>query len=309
MAQENSLNSARKERVYGFSLIELSIIIVLLGLVVGSVIGGKSLLNQARLNSVIRDWKTHQAAINAFRSQYNYMPGDFPDAWDYWQDQPLCPNDTVDEDRGCNGNGDGILGGTLSYQGVYEPLIAWHHMLWAGVLPEGTVKLGGPNLQMIRWRQTVTNPTVEYYPGTGIYGNSIPLSKLRKHSGYTLFNPSMDNNWTPPAIYGRSGTWIMVIYPQGGNVSPLSGLFGHNSTGASATPADAALLDKKIDDGKPATGSVIASRWWAGTGTSGNCTNPNIVPGNMATATNLSAVTYLTSNTGYACNPMFYYED
>lgn len=67
----------------GFTLIELSIVIVIIGLIVAGVVGGQTLIYQSKVRSIITDYKQYQVAMNAFRLEYDALPGDFNRAANY----------------------------------------------------------------------------------------------------------------------------------------------------------------------------------------------------------------------------------
>ena len=68
----------------GFSLVELSIVLVVLGLLVGGVLGGQSLIRAAELRSVMTDANAYVTAVGQFRAQYRALPGDFARATNLW---------------------------------------------------------------------------------------------------------------------------------------------------------------------------------------------------------------------------------
>jgi prepilin-type N-terminal cleavage/methylation domain-containing protein len=68
----------------GFTLIELSIVIVIIGLIVAGVVGGQKLVRQAQLRSVITEVDTYKIAYHTFFLQYGGVPGDIENATDYW---------------------------------------------------------------------------------------------------------------------------------------------------------------------------------------------------------------------------------
>ena len=51
----------------GFTLIELSIVIVIIGLIVAGVVGGQVLVKQAKLKGVVSDVEKYRTALNAFK--------------------------------------------------------------------------------------------------------------------------------------------------------------------------------------------------------------------------------------------------
>lgn len=74
----------------GFTLVELSIVLVIIGLLIGGLLVGQSLIESARFNRFIGQVSQYDSAISTFRAKYKSWPGD----------TPLFPNP---------GNGDGIL--------------------------------------------------------------------------------------------------------------------------------------------------------------------------------------------------------
>lgn len=66
----------QKQGTSGFSLVELSIVLVIIGLLVGGVFVGKSLIKSAELRSQMEQVKRYQAGVNTFRMKYDGLPGD-----------------------------------------------------------------------------------------------------------------------------------------------------------------------------------------------------------------------------------------
>lgn len=64
----------------GFTLIEMSIVLVIIGLLIGGVLKGQELINSTRLKSVVSQWDSTKAAYNAFQDRYLGLPGDYPTA-------------------------------------------------------------------------------------------------------------------------------------------------------------------------------------------------------------------------------------
>lgn len=78
----------------GFTLLELSVVLVVIGLIVGAVVAGMNLTKNAQTQSVINEFGAYKAAINTFKDKFGALPGDMSDASSFWS--------TVS-----NGNGDG----------------------------------------------------------------------------------------------------------------------------------------------------------------------------------------------------------
>ncbi len=63
-------------RIKGFTLIEIAIVIVIIGLIIGSVIKGTSLISGAKVSNAITLAQDLSVAVNAFKQQYHMLPGD-----------------------------------------------------------------------------------------------------------------------------------------------------------------------------------------------------------------------------------------
>ena len=59
----------------GFTLIELSIVLIIIGLLVAGITAGSSLIRAAKIRAVINESTTYRTAYNAFFSLYNRVPG------------------------------------------------------------------------------------------------------------------------------------------------------------------------------------------------------------------------------------------
>ncbi len=65
-------------RNLGFTLIELSIVLVVIGLLVGGVLVGRDLIKSATIRSQIKQIEELETAVGAFKVKYGYLPGDMP---------------------------------------------------------------------------------------------------------------------------------------------------------------------------------------------------------------------------------------
>jgi len=64
----------------GFSLAELSIVLVIIGLLVGGISGGQKLILQSKIHAQISELKKYDVAIQSFNLAYDALPGDMIDA-------------------------------------------------------------------------------------------------------------------------------------------------------------------------------------------------------------------------------------
>jgi len=99
----------------GFSLVELSIVLVILGLLVGGVLSGQSLIRAAELRKYITLQDRYRTALLSFRDKYFALPGDMTNATAFWgaKSATNCLNNAgaaVNTATGtCDGNGDGNI--------------------------------------------------------------------------------------------------------------------------------------------------------------------------------------------------------
>ena len=100
----------------GFTLIELSLVIVIIGLIVAGVVGGQSLVEQSKVRKVIADVEGIKTATRAFMLEYDAIPGDMRNSAAYWPGVP-------------GGNGNGIL------TSGNESNRFWVHLTQAGIYP------------------------------------------------------------------------------------------------------------------------------------------------------------------------------
>jgi prepilin-type N-terminal cleavage/methylation domain-containing protein len=224
----------------GFTLIELSVVLVIVGLISGSILLGRELIRASELRSVITDVTTFKTAVHTFRSKYNCLPGDCAHATDFWpQVTAGCPNGAAVGKQTCDGNGNGYIEGDWS---------AASHVDW-----------NGPTNENFRaWQQLsfaelitgvysgITHGTTN--PQTCVPGENVPASRIF-NSGYNW--NSRNGEWNPSI----SGPFEYYFYGQQTQYIEFGALrLGDDMEGDSLPPADAQQVDAKIDDGKPGQG-------------------------------------------------------
>ncbi len=108
----------------GFTLIEIAIVLVIIGLLLGGVLKGQELINAARVRNIASQLDGVKVAYLGFQDRYRAYPGDVGDA----QAAAQIPNATV----GCGTAGTGFCG-----NGKIDPaenLVAWSHLSKSGFI-------------------------------------------------------------------------------------------------------------------------------------------------------------------------------
>ncbi len=70
----------RRWKTNGFTLVELSIVMIIIGLLIGGILKGQELVMNARVASVVTQTKQVSAAYNTFYDSYHAVPGDMSSA-------------------------------------------------------------------------------------------------------------------------------------------------------------------------------------------------------------------------------------
>ncbi len=215
----------RKERKQGFTLIELSIVLVIIGLIVGGVMVGKDLIKSAEIRSVITDMDTYKTAYNTFKLKYNCIPGDCPNATDYFGVQDPTPAICqATESMGtltCDGNGNGII------DIQYEYFRVWQQLAIAGLI-----------------RGKYTGATASGVGQAHILGVNAPNTAISGVGFGVFYFTTIGGTYLYKGNYGN----IFVLGKTRIDSFPYNGAF---------TPAEALAIDQKIDDSKPATGFIM----------------------------------------------------
>lgn len=233
--------AARHSSRNAFSLIELSIVIVLLGLLIGGILLGKSLIRGSELKSVISELNRFDAATKVFREKFYAIPGDMPNATGFWgKDNANCAADsgTASDTGTCNGNGDGTLNMASAASATGEMFQLWRQLALAGMISGSFTGLAGPDSI---W--------------DAVFNENTPSSKLQ-NAGWFYLNFTDQSG---SAHFNGNVRWTEYDY---GNALMFStSAASITNTGSVLTPEEAWNIDKKTDDGMPNQGNLIAYPW------------------------------------------------
>ncbi|HEY7760271.1 MAG TPA: prepilin-type N-terminal cleavage/methylation domain-containing protein [Burkholderiales bacterium] len=110
-------------RSQGFTLIEIAIVLVIIGLLLGGVLKGQELITGARVRNLISQQEGIKAAFFGFQDRYRALPGDYAAASTNINCSGGCPG----------GDGNGRIEGP-NVGGSHEEIFAWTHLASAGFL-------------------------------------------------------------------------------------------------------------------------------------------------------------------------------
>jgi len=213
---------------HAFSLVELSIVLVILGLLTGGILAGQSLIRAAELRSITTEASKYQTAVMTFKDKYFALPGDMTNAIQFWgaaHATPATCKDTASTDaRTCNGDGDGGIDESTA---SYEEMRFWQHLANASLI-EGSYNGVGSG-------------------GGSSYAGAAPTSKGNKSAFWV------------PWFYGVQAPNSDTV-SFGGNWGNTMELYQEGSAYYVARPDEIWNIDTKLDDGMPGTGKMMANK-------------------------------------------------
>ena len=217
----------------GFTLVELAIVMIIIGLLIGGVLKGQELIENAKVTAVISEIKGFTAAYNTFTDTYGGSAGDMKNA------QTRLAGCTATNAAGnfCyNGDGNSLVGTFVNGNHVagqsgittlpqVETSMFWKHLALADLI-------------------TGIDPSAD--PTAPNWGSSHPASSLR--GGYHIFYANGNSNST------GAGTILRLQNVIAGNIVWTAAGKGTHALSA----VQARQIDTKMDDGIYASGYVTA---------------------------------------------------
>ncbi len=107
----------------GFTLIEIAIVLVIIGLLLGGVLKGQEMMTNAKIKRTSNDYNGIAAAMFSYLDRYSAFPGDDPNAAARWGGAVV------------SGNGDGLIAGTaFCTTPANESCQVWEHLRQSGLV-------------------------------------------------------------------------------------------------------------------------------------------------------------------------------
>ena len=219
-------------RKQGFTFFEMSMVLVIIGLVVGGIVVAQFLIDTSKMRNDMSTTETIAVAANTFKLKFGHLPGDLPNA------QRFGFNSNS------SGDGNGQIQGTTSYSSLYGSNDGTKPAEW--------------------FRMFYHLDEAQLYDFGGSFdtaGGASPLSA-------GLFYPKQQTVVSGAGHDASAGNMpgIILSYESNNRVNghffrlgamPLSGNTYLLSFQAGFRPAQAKLFDAKFDDGLPLTGNII----------------------------------------------------
>ncbi|PKU26665.1 prepilin-type N-terminal cleavage/methylation domain-containing protein [Telmatospirillum siberiense] len=214
---------------HGFTLIEMSIVLVIIGLIIGGIIKGQEVVNSARVKMQVAQIDAVRGAVYTFQDRYGYYPGDLTGRTTFGFTALTAATD---------GNQDGMIGAFQAAAPAYladnandtgnESQIVWLDLAAADLLSGIVVSSGN----------VFTSTSATYAGKIGGTFLTIGSYNMAANGGPAVRAPILRIQGNAPAA-----------------AVPTVGL----------KEADASGMDAKYDDGNPGTGTILVNTATYGT--------------------------------------------
>jgi prepilin-type N-terminal cleavage/methylation domain-containing protein len=250
----------------GFTLVELSIVLVIIGLLIGGILAAQSMISTSKVVAVAAQIQQFDAGVENFKTKYNYLPGDAP---------------------AFGGDGDGLIDTTAAIADNANSVFACEIAnFWN-------------NFDLQSYTGSICGPPGAK-PTTAGAAKNVPLSKFGAKGAFvTASSLSVDGGCYADSANRRS-YYSILDASEAQNLSVYS-LYHFNSTSATNSavkPNDLLALDAKMDDGVASSGNVLS-------GSIGNCvSNVGGIVANPLPNCSDGSGAYQVQNSGYECTPL-----
>ena len=208
----------------GFSLVELSITLVIISLLIAAIAGGIHLMQATRINKVISEMTGYGQAIDNFQLSYHNLPGDMPNATQFWSNVR-------------NGDGNTKIEGNTT-----ERLQAWTHLSKARMISSA-------------FTGNTTDPGI-FEAGVNVPGSAIKNAYYMV--GYEVLYPATTGRAGHTIALVSTDT---AHNPEGGALSPQDARIIDKKLDETANPADGNLFVLRAAIAKSTAGLCVTNSY------------------------------------------------
>src|SRR5215468_10597806 len=119
-----------KSQQSGFTLVEIAIVLVIIGLLLGGILKGQELINSAKVKNLANDFRVIPTYIYAYQDKFKALPGDDPQASTHMAGPPAASNAATPAGKQGNGVIDGNWNSTTATD---ESYLFWQHVRMANL--------------------------------------------------------------------------------------------------------------------------------------------------------------------------------
>ena len=246
----------------GFTLVELSVVLVIIGLIVGGVLLGRDMLRSSEIRSTLAQVEQFKTASTTFKIKYNCLAGDCINASSFLSDAGGV----------ANGNGNSKFDGGGNRWSDPESLYFWQHLGLANLIlfRHTPAIIGGA------YRPDINYPSAKLGGGFGAWG-------LQNYTAGGLIGTGK----AFPAQY-RNNLLLGRNWADTSSRIPLNPIL---------SGYDALAIDIKYDDGKAAYGNIVT--WQNTSNYSGGCATTDVADTAEYTPTNTATCSLFFLNIFY----------
>jgi prepilin-type N-terminal cleavage/methylation domain-containing protein len=233
----------KKHTQSGFTLIELSIVIIIIGLLVAAIIVGGELVRAAQTRKVVTQIESYRTAVNTYRLKYDALPGDDTKA--------VKRLGATGGDAPHNGDGDGLIEGGGGNPELVDGEVTyfWEHLYLANFVDRAYTGDQDSVVVGIEIPEAAVGGGIAVYGIASTYTNyfHIGMTNSRRTSG------RFDNNLVPEEAFSidnkiddgfplRGGTMARFVVDTGYNYFRDVNTAISTTHGAGATATTAACV-------------------------------------------------------------------
>jgi prepilin-type N-terminal cleavage/methylation domain-containing protein len=261
-------------RSSAFTLIELSIALVIIGLLIGGILVGRDLIQAAKIRRTIQQVEQVTLAVHTFKGRYKCLPGDCRNATSYGL--------TQDCNGLASGCGNGVIEGNFLYLPLYKETMDFWSQLSEAKLIANNYPYGAyldPTAPGLNYPSLALNERVGIWVSGPISGASAGapnqywlLNADAVNSTYRgILNPlenylidSKIDDGMPDTGQSRAATWWSTVVLTAGSGDPSACAAGGNCCLVNSAPRVYNVTNTSGFDNYPLGSTLCALRILAG---------------------------------------------